>query len=62
MCKGKGHSVICHCRHRERERERERSIALLFLNLGARREWVVNAKLRLIYPGKRDPESIVQET
>jgi len=47
---------------RERERERERSIALLFLNLGARREWVVNAKLRLIYPGKRDPESIVQET
>ena len=34
-----------------------RDIALLFLNLGARWRWVVNATPRLLSPGDRDPVS-----
>jgi hypothetical protein len=32
-----------------------RSIALLVLDLGARREWVVKATPRPLYPGKETP-------
>ena len=32
-----------------------RPVALSILNLGARREWVVNATLRPLYAGKRNP-------
>jgi hypothetical protein len=32
-----------------------KGIALLFLYLGARWGWVVNATLRVLYPWKRDP-------
>jgi hypothetical protein len=37
-----------------------RGIALLILNLGARRGWVVSTTPRPVYPGK-DPVPIVQE-
>ena len=51
---GKGHPRIGHDGP-----EGSRGIALL-LNLGARWEWVVNATLWPLYPGK-DPVSVVQE-
>jgi hypothetical protein len=37
-----------------------RGIALLILDLGARRGWVVSTTPRPVYPGK-DPVPIVQE-
>jgi hypothetical protein len=36
-------------------------IALLFLNIGTRWGWVVNATTLLFYPRERDPVPIVQE-
>jgi hypothetical protein len=36
-----------------------RDIALLFFNLGARSEWVVNATLRPLYSRERDPVPII---
>jgi hypothetical protein len=38
-----------------------RGIALLFLNPGARWEWVINATLRPLHTRERDPVPIVQE-
>jgi hypothetical protein len=40
---------------------RSRGIALLIFNLGAGCGWVVNIKLRPIYPRKRDPVPIIYE-
>jgi hypothetical protein len=47
-------------RNRPEGTEAGRSIALLFLDLGARREWVVSTTPRSLYPGK-DSVPIVQE-
>jgi hypothetical protein len=40
--------------------EGSRGTALLFLDLGARRGWVVSTTPRPLYPGK-DPVPIIQE-
>jgi len=39
-----------------------RGIAVLFLNLGVRMEWMVNATPRRLYAWQRDPVPIVEET
>jgi hypothetical protein len=39
-----------------------RDIAVLFLSLGVRMGWMVNATPRRIYPRQRDPVPIVEET
>jgi hypothetical protein len=39
---------------------RNRGIALLILDVGTRRGWVVSTTPRILYPGK-DPVPIVQE-
>jgi len=53
---GKVHPVICH-----EDPEGSIGIAPIFLDLGARLGWVVNATPRPLYPQERDPVPTLQE-
>jgi hypothetical protein len=56
----KGKKVNVPLTHTKAQKGGGINIALLFLDLGPRRGWVVSTTPRPLYPGK-DPEPIVQE-